>query len=129
MKEGVQHELGKTVLKTQGPVNVFGVGNTAVQVNSEWQTSLPLVDGTRQAVEGWTLDQVTAPLPQLDLSKAVVEIKADRKEDQMVQNLAVQMVTGSECDILLGILYSAIFPIQIHSTKWSDHIQATSKSS
>ena len=115
MKEGVQHELGKTVLKTQGPVNVFGVGNTAVQVNSEWQTSLPLVDGTRQAVEGWTVDQVTAPLPKVDLSKAVAEIKADRMEDEMLQSLAVQMVTGGECDILLGLLYSAIFPISIHS--------------
>ena len=45
MKEGVQHELGKSVRKTQGPFNVTGVGNTSVSVNDEWQSSLPLRDG------------------------------------------------------------------------------------
>ena len=56
---------------------VTGVGNTCVRVNDEWQTSLSLVDGSRQAVEGWTVDEITAPMPQLDLSKAIAEIKAD----------------------------------------------------
>ena len=54
MKEGVQHELGKSVLKTKGPFVVNGVGNTSVKVNDEWLTTLKLLNGSRQAVEGWT---------------------------------------------------------------------------
>ena len=78
LKEGVQHELGKSVLKTKGPCVVNGVGNTSVKVNDEWLTTLELLDGSRQIVEGWTVDEVTAPLPVVDLSKAVKELKDDK---------------------------------------------------
>ena len=115
MKEGVQHELGPSVLKTRGPFNVTGVGNTAVVVNDEWQTSLPLRDGSRQAVEGWTVNQVTANLPIVDLSMAVKEVKEDKPVDQKLQNLNVQMFGGGDCDILLGLMYTSIFPIPVHS--------------
>ena len=115
MKEGVQNELGKAVLKTKGPFVVNGVGNTSVKVNDEWQTSLSLVDGARQAVEGWTVDEVTAALPKIDLTKAVEEIKSDNKKNANLQSMFVQLVTGGDCDILLGQMYNAIFPIPVHS--------------
>ena len=67
LKEGVQKELGKSVLETKGPFHVNGVGNTTVTVNDEWTTSLPLCDGSRQIVEGWTVDEVTGTLPKIDL--------------------------------------------------------------
>ena len=51
LREGVQVELGVSVLKTKGPFTVNGVGNTSVRVNDEWQTTLALIDGSRQAVE------------------------------------------------------------------------------
>merc|ERR1712173_21919 len=47
LREGVQQELGKSVLKTKGPFYVNGVGNTTVKVNDEWTTTLPLFDGSR----------------------------------------------------------------------------------
>ena len=115
MREGVQHELGKAVMKTKGPFHVRGVGNTSVKVNDEWQTSLPLVDGTRQAVEGWTVDEVTAPLPVIDLTRAVEEIKADKVGNMKLQNLSVQLVAGGQCGILLGLMYLAIHPVPVHS--------------
>ena len=71
MKEGVQRELGKSTLKTKGPFVVTGVGNTCVKVNDEWTSSLKLVDGSRQAIEGWTVNEVTAPMPQFDLSEGI----------------------------------------------------------
>ena len=115
LKEGVQHELGKSILKTKGPVFVNGVGNTNVKVNDEWITTLQLLDGSRQAVEGWTVDEVTAPLPKINLSKAVKDIKADKPENKTLQKMVVQLVAGGECDILLGQMYLAIFPKPVHS--------------
>ena len=115
LKEGVQHELGKSVLKTKGPFVVNGVGNTNVKVNDEWQTTLKLIDGSRQAVEGWTVDEVTAPLPEIDVSKAVKDIKADKPNDKKLQSMFAQLVVGGDCDILLGLMYNAIFPIVVHS--------------
>ena len=84
-------------------------------VNDEWQTSLPLRDGSRQAVEGWTVNQVTANLPIVDLSMAVKDVKADKPDDENLQNLNVQMFVGGDCDILLGLMYTAIFPIPVHA--------------
>ena len=65
LREGVQHELGKSVRKQKGPFYVRGVGNSTVKVNDEWQSSLELIDGSRQIVEGFAVDEVTAPLPSL----------------------------------------------------------------
>ena len=48
LREGVQKELGESILTTKGPFIVNGVGNTSVKVNDEWQTTLPLIDGSRQ---------------------------------------------------------------------------------
>ena len=115
LREGVQRELEACVLKTKGPFTVNGVGNTSVTVNDEWQTTLPLVDGSRQAVEGWTVDEVTAPLPRIDLARAVKELKNDDKENTKLQNMFVELVTGGQVDILLGQMYNAIFPIHVHS--------------
>ena len=115
LKEGVQHELGKSVRKTKGPFVVNGVGNTSVKVNDEWQTTLKLLDGTRQAVEGWTVDKVTAPLPKIDVSKAVKDVKADKPDDKKLQSMFAQLVVGGDCDILLGLMYNSIFPKEVHS--------------
>ena len=115
LKEGVQHELGKSVLKTKGPFVVNGVGNTSVKVNDEWITTLKLLDGSRQAVEGWTVDEVTAPLPKIDVSRAVKDIKADKLNNEKLQSMLAQLVVGGDCDILLGLMYNAIFPIPVHS--------------
>ena len=115
LRDGVQRELGVSVLKTKGPYIVNGVGNTSVKVNDEWQTSLPLIDGSRQAVEGWTVDEVTAPLPRIDLSKAVADIKDYDKDNTKLQSMFVELVTGGHVDILLGQMYNSIFPIHVHS--------------
>ena len=72
MLEGVQKELGKSEIKTKGHYTVKGVGNTPVTVYDECRTSIPLLDGSRQAVDAWTVNQVTATLTTLDLSRAEI---------------------------------------------------------
>ena len=86
-----------------------------MKVNDEWQTWFPLIDGSRQAVEGWTVDEVTAPLPRIDLTRAVDELKSYDKEKSKLQSLFVELVTGGQVDILLGLMYKAFFPIEVHS--------------
>ena len=115
-KEGVpQNELGLSVLKTKGPFVVKGVGDTTVKVNDEHMCSLSLADGTRQTLEGWTVDKITATLPTVNLSLAEAEIKASIKESKELQELNCQPTVGGDCDILLGILYTSIFPTAVHS--------------
>ena len=71
-KEGVpQHQLGPSVLKTKGPFVVKGVGDTTVKVNDEYMCSVDLCDGARQAMEGWTVDKITATLPSVNLTAAL----------------------------------------------------------
>ena len=111
LKEGVQKELGKSVLKTKGPFEVNGVGNTSVKVNDEWITTLKLIDGSRQVVEGWTVEEVTAPLPKIDVSRAVKDIKDDKPDDNKLKSMLVHLVVGGESDILLDLMYNAIFPM------------------
>ena len=115
-REGVpQYELGLSVLKTKGPFIVKGVGDTTVTVNNEYMCSVKLDDGSRQGLEGWTVDKITATLPTVNLSVAEAEIKASLKDNEELQNLRCQPTVGGDCDILLGILYSSIFPIAVHS--------------
>ena len=115
-KEGVpQRELGTSVLKTKGPFIVKGVGDTSVKVNDEHMCSVSLTDGTRQVLEGWTVDKITATLPTVNLTIAEAEIKASLKHNEELQSMSCHPTVGGDCDILLGLLYQSIFPTAIHS--------------
>ena len=115
-REGVpQHELGMSVLKTKGPYLVKGVGDTSVKVNDEYMCTVSLTDETRQVLEGWTVDRITATLPTVNVSIAEAEIKASLPDNAELQSLKCQPEVGGECDILLGILYKSIFPVAVHS--------------
>ena len=61
------------------------------------------------------MDEVTAPLPKIHVSKAVDDVKADKPEDCKLQSMIAQLVVGGDCDILLGLMYNAIFPKEVHS--------------
>ena len=115
-REGVpQHELAPAVLTTKGPFYVKGVGDTTVKVNDEFMCSMRLRDGTRQVLEGFTVDKITATLPCVNLATAESELKADKKENKELQDLKCQPEVGGDCDILVGLMYSNIFPVAVHS--------------
>ena len=115
-REGVpQHELAPAVLRTKGPFVVKGVGDTTVKVNDEFMCTMSLRDGTRQVLEGWTVDKITATLPFVNLTTAESELKADKKENGELQELKCQPEVGGDCDILVGLMYSTIFPVAVHS--------------
>ena len=115
-REGVpQQELCPSKLRQKGPFLVNGVGDTDVKVNSEWMCSVSLLDSTRQTLEGWTVDKITATLPMISMTAAEAELKQDGNENQELQSLCSPPRVGGDVDILLGELYKRIFPTPIHS--------------
>ena len=84
-------------------------------MNNKWMCSVGIVDGTRQVLEGWDVDRITAALPYIDMKKAETEIKSDLPGNQELQSLGVEPQIGGDVDILLGITYNSIFPTAIHS--------------
>ena len=115
-REGVpQKELQGSVLKTKGPFIVNGVGDTSVTVNDEYLCAMELVDDTRQIMEGWTVNKITATLPMVSLGAAEAELKSSNKDNSELQDLRCPPQAGGDCDVLLGILYSSIFPEEVHS--------------
>ena len=77
--------------------------------------STSLTDSTRQSLEGWTVNKITATFPKISMTAAEAEIKADDKENEELQSLNCAPDVGGDCDILLGIFYKNIHPTEIHA--------------
>ena len=115
-KTGVpEKELKGCVLKTKGPFQVGGVGGTSVKVNDEFMVTISLADNTRQICEGWTIDRITDALPFVDLRQAERDLKSSDPDNVELQQLQCPPQIGGEVDVLMGILYSNIFPRPVHS--------------
>ena len=97
-----------------GPFNVTGVNGVCIQARDEWLVHLDRVDGRKQLLRAVTLDTITGESPVFNVEKATEEIKADKPDDFMLQNLCVPSCVGGEVDILIGTLYNLIFPKPIH---------------
>ena len=92
-KSGVpEKELRGCVLKTKGPFNVGGVGGTSVKVNDEFMVTVSLVDGTRQIMEGWSIDRITDALPFVELREAERELKASQPDNNELQQLQCPLI-------------------------------------
>ena len=105
-----EKELKGCVLKTKGPFQVGGVGGTSVKVNDEFMVTISLADNTRQICEGWTIDRITDALPFVDLRQAENDLKNSDPDNEELQQLQCPPQIGGEVDVLMGILYSNIFP-------------------
>ena len=115
-KSGVpKKELNGCVMKTKGPFFVGGVGGTSVKVNDEFMVTVSLTDGTLQIMEGWTIDRITDALPFVDLRQAEKDLKSSDPDNEELQQLQCPPQIGGEVDVLMGILYSNIFPRPVHS--------------
>ena len=74
-------------------------------VNDEWMCTIKLLDGTRQVLEGWDVNKITAALPYINMEQAEADVKASNTDDNELQELGVQPV-GGDVDILVGITYN-----------------------
>ena len=93
---------------------VNGVGECQVQVNDLWMCSVAMRDGSRQSLEGWSVNKVTSTFPFIDMVKAEEQIKSDAPDDKELQALKSPSKVGGDVDILLGIAYTTIFPERVH---------------
>ena len=57
-----EKEMKGCVLKTRGPYTVGAVGGTSVQVKDEFMVTVNLANGSRQVLEGWSIDKITDAL-------------------------------------------------------------------
>ena len=77
--------------------------------------TISLVDNTRQICEGCTIDRITDALPFVDLRQAERDLKNSDPDNEELQQLQCPPQIGGEVDVLMGILYSNIFPRPVHS--------------
>ena len=115
MREGVPGEELKGTLVQEGPFDIGGVGGARVQANSEWVVLLDREDGRKQVVQGLTVDKVTSDFPMVSLLEAVTDVKNDAPGNSVLQKSSLPPAVGGSVDILMGIMYSSIFPVPIHS--------------
>ena len=99
----------------KGPLTINGVGGTQITVGDEWACLLDLTDGSKQTIQGVTVDKITSKFPTIKLSEAIADIKASKPKYRALQELRVPEEVGGEADILLGTLYNSIFPVIIHT--------------
>ena len=77
--------------------------------------SVETSDGHRQFIKGLTVDKVTADFPMIDVGKAVGEIKRDNPANNSLQRCKIPRHTGGVTDALIGIHYSLIHPVPVHT--------------
>ena len=114
-KTGVPEQELSSVMTKRGPLNIGGVGKSTIMAKDEWACLLDRTDGCKQVVQGVTMDHITSPFPQINVSQAVKEIKADDPHNRELQDLKVPDMAGGEADVLLGILYQNCHPVIIHT--------------
>ena len=113
-KEGVpQRELISAKLR-DGPIKVGVASGIIVNASAEWASLIPLADGSKQAVRGLTMPNVTQDMPEINMVEVFDAIKKTHKDVKKIQNLNVPKRIGGSVDMIIGIKYQTIYPQLIH---------------
>ena len=116
---------GRQVLATKTsnqPVYLHGIGS-GTKRGEQYNILLPLLDGTKCAIEVFAVGQILQPLNKLDLGPALTYLKNETAKNDSVsveiknevaKARIYQYISGS-LDLLLGIKTLAIFPAHVHS--------------
>ena len=114
-KHGIPGTQLNGICINEGPINCFGVGATQIKAKQEWLIKLKKKDGNYQLVQTLTMDTVCAPMPLVNTSQAVHELKESDKVNSVLQNCRVPPQVGGNVDLILGIRYNNIGPKAIHT--------------
>ena len=114
LKDGIPGNELKGTLVQEGPFDIGGVGGARIQANSEWVVLLDREDGRKQIVQALTVDRVTTDFPMMNLTEAVNDVKKDDPNNSVLQQCSLPSAVGGSVDILMGIMYSSIFPVPVH---------------
>ena len=115
LKTGIPERELNSVKTKKGPLNIGGVGNSTIIAKDEWACLLERTDGSKQVIQGVTMDHITSPFPMINVSQAVKEVKADDPNNKELQEMKVPVMAGGEADVLLGILYQNCHPVIVHT--------------
>ena len=72
---------------------------------------IKMIDGSCQILEGLSVEKVTSEFPEVSVTEAVKEVKANKPKDTQLQSVKVADNVGGNMGILLGIKYNAFFPV------------------
>ena len=119
MTDDIPYNYFDAIQTQAGPIPMWGVGNTVVKATGEYLISLPFrADGNRrQAMVGLSLPEVTAPLPEIDLSFVIAATINEAKKihpDAMKWKIFHQV--GGRIQLLIGICYSNIHPTPVYTS-------------
>ena len=114
-RHGIPGEQLSGVCINEGPLQCFGVGGTRIEAKQEWILKLKKKDGNYQLVQTLTMDTVCAPMPIVNTSQAVAELKQSDLTNSILQNCRVPSEIGGNVDIILGIRYNNLAPKVIHT--------------
>ena len=112
---GVNPWVKIMLLSPLGALSIKGVGDTKVKVMDEWACLLDRADGSKQVVQGVAVEKITSAFPNVNVSKAVKEVKAAAPNNKLLQKLKIPELAGGEPDVLLGIFYENCQPQKIHT--------------
>ena len=98
-----------------GPFPLGAVGGTTVWANHEWACQIKTSGGSREILLGLTVDKITSKFPLVSLAEAELDLKCSDPNNKELQDLSVPTVVGGEVDILLGIQYLSLYPVEVHS--------------
>ena len=115
LKTGIPERELNSVKTKKGPLSIGGVGNSTIIAKDEWACLLERTDGSKQVIQGVTMDHITSPFPMINVSQAVKEVKADDPNNKELQEMKVPVMAGGEADVLLGILYQNCHPVIVHT--------------
>ena len=102
-RHGVPGKELEGVMTKKGPLSIKGVGDTKVKVMDEWACLLDRADGCKQVVQGVAVEKITSTFPNVNVTKAVKEVKAAAPCNKILQKLRIPELAGGEPDVLLGI--------------------------
>ena len=114
-KHGVPGSELDGIMTKKGPLSLNAVGDTSIKCRDEWVCLLNKSNGSKQVVQGVSVDRITSTFPQINVNAAVNEVKNDDPENQELQSLKVPQFVGGEPDVLLGILYEKCHPVKVHT--------------
>ena len=113
-REGIPGKELRGMITHKGPFHMKGVGGIVTKANDQWLCALD-TPGGKQFVSGLTVDQVTGDFPIIPLGNAIQELKADKVDDPFLQSCRIPPSAGGVTDMLMGIMYSNLFPVLVHS--------------
>ena len=83
---------------------MFVAGGHTVLATAEWASLLPLTNGSNQIIRGLSVDEVTRPFAEIDMSPIINELKESAH------------AALDQTDVLLGMKHWNLFPEPLYST-------------